>query len=245
MSFEIWNGYNLEHKEIYGRDAVIVYPKEGTANGKWALKTEYFGAFPDTEIKLLENGYHVAHIATQTRWYVHEDNDARVELAKYMHEILGLSKKCVIVGMSCGGMQGIYMGAKNPELVSCMYLDAPVVNLLSVVFGLGRTSTCKDLEGFQKQFIEDKNMTLADAISYREHPLDYIPKLVENKIPLILVSGDSDTVVNFEENGLFLQKAYEKEGIPLEVYIKEGGDHHPHGLLDNTPIVEFILKHDI
>jgi len=87
-------------------------------------------------------------------------------------------------------------------------------------------------------------MTLADLISYREHPLDYIPKLVQHRIPVVLVSGDSDTVVNFEENGLFLKEAYEKEGIPLEVYIKEGADHHPHGLSDNSPIVEFILRYD-
>jgi len=244
MSFENWFGYNLEHKEIFGRDAVIVYPKEGTENGKWALKTEYFGAFPDTEIKLLEKGYHIAHIATKTRWYIHEDNKAKAALAEYMHTKLGLSRRCAIVGMSCGGMQGIYFGAVYPEYVSCMYLDAPVVNLLSVVFGLGRTSASKDLEFFKRQFIEDTNMTLADLISYREHPLDYIPKLVQHRIPVVLVSGDSDTVVNFEENGLFLKEAYEKEGIPLEVYIKEGADHHPHGLSDNSPIVEFILRYD-
>ena len=244
MAFEKWNGFNLERIELFEREALIVYPKEGTANGRWALKTEYFGAFPDTEIKLLENGYHIAHIESKTRWYVHEDNEARAVLAKYMHETLGLSKTCAIVGMSCGGMQGIYFGAVYPEYVSCMYLDAPVVNLLSVVFGLGRTATCKDLECFKKQFIEDKKMTLADTISYREHPLDYIPRLLQHRIPVVLVSGDSDTVVNFDENGVFVKQAYEKEGIPLEVYIKKGGDHHPHGLADNTPIVDFILKYD-
>ncbi len=244
MSDNKFYSYDVHTVEVAGREAIIVYPKEGTANGKWALKTEYFGAFPDTEIKLLENGYHIAHIQNKTRWYVHEDNDARVELAKYMHETLGLSEKCVIVGMSCGGMQGIYMGAKNPEYVSCMYLDAPVVDLLSVVFGLGKTHSCHDLEVFQSQFIKDKNMTLADTISYREHPLDYIPRLMENKIPLVLVSGDADTVVCFEENGRFLKEAYEKTDIPFELHIKPGGDHHPHGLSDNTPVVDFILKHD-
>ena len=244
MFSEDFYGYKLCRVNICDREAIIVYPKEGTANGKWALKTEYFGAFPDTEIKLLEKGYHIAHIATKTRWYIKEDNVAKKALADYMHETLGLSRRCVIVGMSCGGMQGIYFGAEYPYLVSCMYLDAPVVDLLSVVFGLGKTHNCPDLEGFQNQFTRDKNMTLADTISYREHPLDYIPKLIEFGIPVVLVSGDSDTVVCFEENGLFLQKAYEKAGIPIEVHIKEGGDHHPHGLDDNTPIVEFLLKYD-
>ena len=240
----MWNGYKLERLKINDRDAIIVYPKEGTANGKWALKTEYFGAFPDTEIKLLENGYHIAHSFSITRWFVPEDNKAKADLAEYMHTKLGLSRRCVIVGMSCGGMQGIYFGAEYPEYVSCLYLDAPVVNYLSVVFGLGKTSTCDALDIFQEEFIRDKKLTLADTLSYRKHPLDYIPKLVEHRIPLVLVSGDSDSVVCYDENGIFLQKAYEQAGIPLEVHIKEGGDHHPHGLDDNTPIVNFILKYD-
>ena len=238
-----FHSYDMETVNICGRDALIVYPKV-TSNGKWVLKTEYFDAFPDTEIKLLERGYHVAHIPTITRWYVKEDNAAKKALADYMHDVLGLSKKCAIVGMSCGGMQGIYFASEYPECVSCMYLDAPVVDLLSVVFGLGKTSSCPDLEGFQKQFIRDKNMTLADTISYREHPLDYIPTLVKHRIPMVLVSGDSDTVVCYEENGIFLERAYENEKIPYEVHIKPGGDHHPHGLADNTPIVEFLTKYD-
>ena len=239
-----FHGFKQTTFRLFDRDAIIVYPKEGTENGKWVLKTEYFGAFPDTEIKLLEKGYHVAHIVTKTRWYVEEDNVAKKKLADYMHEKLGLSKKCVIVGMSCGGMQGIYFGSEYPECVSCMYLDAPVVDYLSVVFGLGKTNTSKDHAGFEKEFTRDKNMTLADTISYREHPLDYIPKLVLHRIPMVLVSGDSDTVVCYDENGIFLQRAYEKAGISHEIYIKEGGDHHPHGLEDNTPVVDFILKHD-
>ena len=245
MEYLDFHGYRMENVTIFEKNAKIVYPNEGTANGKWVLKTEYFDAFPDTEIKLLEKGYHVAFIATKTRWYVKEDNNAKKMLADYMHETLGLSKKCVIVGMSCGGMQGIYFGAEYPECVSCMYLDAPVVDLLSVVFGLGKTSACPDLPGFQAQFIRDKGMTLADTISYREHPLDYIPKLIKHRIPAVIVSGDSDTVVCYEENGIFLQRAYEKAGIPHEVYIKKGGDHHPHGLSDNSPIVDFILKYDL
>lgn len=244
MLNETFHGFRKETVKIADRDAIIVYPNEGASNGKWMLKTEYFNAFPDTEIKLLEKGYHLAHVPTITRWYVKEDNYAKKVLADYMHKTLGLSKKCVIVGMSCGGMQGIYFGAEYPECVSCMYLDAPVVDLLSVVFGLGKTASCPDLPGFQAQFIRDKNMTLVDVISYREHPLDYIPKLVKHRIPAVIVSGDSDTVVCYEENGIFLQKAYEKAGIPHEVYIKKGGDHHPHGLSDNTPIVDFILKYD-
>lgn len=245
MSFENWNGYNLERLTVAGREAVIVCPQDGTANGKWALKTEYFGAFPDTEIKLLEKGYHIAHITNISRWYVDEDNEARYELAKYMHEQKGLSQKCVIVGMSCGGMQGIYFAAKYPECVSCMYLDAPVVNYLSIPAFLGKNAGSEYAQSMFEEFFEAKHITVSELLSYRNHPQDRIDELVSHNIPVVLVSGDADTVVCFEENGLLLKEAYEKAGVPIETYIKQGGDHHPHGLFDNTPIVEFLTKYDM
>ena len=43
---ENYHGHPVENITINGRDAGIVKPKEGTANGKWLLKTEYFTAFP-------------------------------------------------------------------------------------------------------------------------------------------------------------------------------------------------------
>ena len=244
MAFENWNGYQLERFTLCDREAIVVYPKEGTANGKWVLKTEYFGAFPDTELQLLAKGWHVAHIKTITRWYVPQDNKNKAALAAYMHEQLGLSKKCAIVGMSCGGMQGIYFAEEYPQLVSCLYLDAPVVNFLSTPGGFG--VPIFDPEKRAKTFAEFYNATgisKTDLLSYRNHPLDRIPTLLQHRIPLILVSGDADTAVDYNENGHLLQLAYEQAGLTIETYIKPGGDHHPHGLPDNTPIVSFIEKY--
>ena len=39
--------------------------------------------------------------------------------------------------MSCGGLCAINFAAKYPDLVSVLYLDAPVVNLLSCPMGFG------------------------------------------------------------------------------------------------------------
>lgn len=234
---ENWRGYDLEKRELFGREVIIVYPKK--PNGRWALKTEYFDAFPEVELELLSLGYHIFHIKNITRWHKDEDTEARAKLAEYVQQEMGLSKKCVIVGMSCGGMQGIYFGAKYPEFVSCMYLDAPVVNLLSCPAGLGKGSN----EDF-KEFEEHKGIDFMQLLSYREHPLDYIPRLVQNNIPVVLVSGDSDSIVPFEENGKLLKNAYLENGCTIKTIIKEGADHHPHGLGDNTPIIDFIKEYD-
>lgn len=47
-----WNGYLVNEGIFMGQPYIVVCPKTGTANGKWVLKTEYFGAFPKTELAL-------------------------------------------------------------------------------------------------------------------------------------------------------------------------------------------------
>ena len=78
---ENYKGFKKEIVEISGRDAIIVHPDK--PNGKWALKTEYFEAFPDVQVKLLELGYYVAHIPSITRWHKESDTDARKALADW------------------------------------------------------------------------------------------------------------------------------------------------------------------
>ena len=234
---EIWNGFKLEKSIFEGRELISVFPEK--PNGKWALKTEYFDAFPAVEIELLKLGYHIFHVKNVTRWHDWSDTDTRAKLAEFVHKEYGLSKKCVVVGMSCGGMQGIYFGSKYPQYVSCMYLDAPVVNLLSCPGGFGKGVTT-----MREEFTEHKKMDMTELLSFRDHPLDHIPTLVKNNIPVILVSGDSDATVPYDENGKLLDKAYRENDCVIETIIKKGGDHHPHSLDDNTPIIEFIKKHD-
>lgn len=237
---EFWNGFEIKKFPLDGTEALVVFPKV-KPNGRWALKTEYFDAFPDVQIELLNKGYHIAHIKTRTRWYVPEDNASKAALAVYMHHELGLSEKCVIIGMSCGGMQGIYFGACYPQYVSCMYLDAPVVNLLSCPFGVGGKGMGSEVVD---EFTSGTGMTLSDLLSYRNHPLDRLPELAGHNIPVILVSGDSDTIVPYHENGVFVDKIYRENNCVIQTIIKEGGDHHPHSLPDNTPILSFIAEYD-
>ena len=75
------------------------------------------------------------------------------------------------------------------------------------------------------------------------HPLDRMGALIENKIPVLMVYGDSDVIVPYEENGALLVKKYQEEGLEVVVYGKEGCGHHPHGLEDPEPIVRFMLDH--
>jgi hypothetical protein len=42
-----------------------------------------------------------------------------------------------------------------------------------------------------------------------------------------------------------LERFYQENGLPLKVIGKPGCGHHPHGLEDVTPIVDFIMEHTV
>jgi hypothetical protein len=46
-------------------------------------------------------------------------------------------------------------------------------------------------------------------------------------------------VVPYEENGKLLYDAYVRHGGGITQVVKPGCGHHPHGLEDLTPLVEF------
>lgn len=229
-------GFEIEESSFEGTHVNIIFPKK--KNGKLLLKTMYWGAFPDCELDLVEKGWTLAFIRSTTRWCKDEDLHQKARFVKYMAQTYGLEEKCVPVGMSCGGLIAVKFAALYPELVHCLYLDAPVMNFLSCPAALTGS-----VDIMWEEFKAAMGMDLSDLLSYREHPIDKIPTLIENRIPVIMVYGDSDDMVFYHENGAILQKAYENTDIPSVFIGKHGCGHHPHGLEDTTPIVEFIEKH--
>lgn len=239
----LWqNEFECEEFEFDGRPAKIIYPPKGTKNGKWMLKTEYFGAFPELEKQMLRRGYHLAYLKARERCGTDTETAAKVEFIKYISEKYELSSKCIPIGMSCGGLQAIKLAGMSPESVSVLYLDAPVVNFMSWPFGLGNCPMWTD-EKVKKELLDAYGLTMSTFISFREHPLDKLPILIENRIPAVLVYGDSDLSVPYEENGKLVRDAYEKTDIPFAAFCKPGCGHHPHALPDNTPVIEFLEKY--
>ena len=142
--------------------------------------------------------------------------------------------------MSCGGLIASKFAAKYPECVSALYLDAPVMNLLSWPAGFGKANN-----EMLPEFLEATGMGLSQLICYREHPIDKMQLLLENKIPVILLYGDSDNIVPYEENGAVLEKYYRENGGIIVSIGSVNCAHHPHGLDDNTPIIEFAEKFSV
>ena len=237
-----WRGHKRFDFEFEGKNAIVVMPDNPVKNNKWLLKTEYFEAFQDFEAEMVTRGYALAHVQNSSRWCPEEDTDRRQRFCKFLHKNFDLNEKTLSVGMSCGGMLAIYFAAKYPSSVAALYLDAPVVNLLSCPCHIGREYSDPEDYKMYGEFVRDTGRDLKFLLGYRNHPLDNIKYLVENKIPCFLVCGDSDDVVPYDENGCYIAEAYGKSDVPFYSIMKKGCGHHPHGLNDISPLTEFSEK---
>jgi len=245
MEETLWNDFKRIGFEFEGRKAILVFPKEANENCNWLLKTEYFSAFQSFELEMVKRGWHLAFIENKTRWCTtDEDLDLKRRFADFLRIKYGLYSKCLPVGMSCGGMIAVKFAAKYPMYVSALYLDAPVMNLLSCPAGLG-ISGDEFTDEFMEEFVSATGMSMSELICYREHPMDKMHVLLENNIPVILVYGESDDVVPYIENGKLLENYYKQNDGTIITIGKKDCGHHPHGLEDNTPIIEFAKKYSI
>lgn len=235
MVESIWNGFRRIDFEFENREAILIFPDNANKNKNWMIKTEYFDAFPKLEIDLIKRGWHLAFIKNITRWCLEEDLDLKKRFADFLISNYGLNKKCVPIGMSCGGLIATKFTAKYPEYIQALYLDAPVMNFLSCPLGLGKAD-----DSMMEEFTNATGMNEIDLINYREHPIDKKEILLKNNISIVMVYGDVDKVVPYDENGEFLEKYYHENGGDIIVFKKENVGHHPHGLDDNTKIIEFI-----
>jgi len=238
-----WHDFACDHFIFEDHEAVVVLPREEDNIHRLAVKTEYWHAFHEAaEIELANRGFTLCYIKNDNRWGTDEDLDRKARFIRHVQNEYGLVNTCVPIGMSCGGLFAIKLAARYPELVSCLYLDAPVVNYMSCPcgFGIGKSS----LNGNFAEILNALGMdSISQLLAYRDMPLDHIPDLAAHKIPIVLVAGDSDELVPFTENGFYLEQAYKKAGVPIEVYMKPGCGHHPHGLEKNQPVVDFIMKY--
>lgn len=151
-------------------EAYVVLPK-GNRNERLAIKTEYWDAFPNAiEIPLVGVGYHLCYIKNKNRWGTTEDVDRKARFIRFVQEKYRLSEKCVPIGMSCGGLIAIKFAAAYPNMVSCLYLDAPVRNYMSYPCGFGIG------EPLNEDYSEILNAlelnSISELLAYRDMPLD-------------------------------------------------------------------------
>ena len=241
LKISTWEGFKRYDFDIFGTTATIAEPNEPTEDKKWIFRAEFFGSFPQADIRMCELGYYVVYL-DKSNMYGHDSAiDEMHRFKDYLCTKYGFFHKTVMFGFSRGAMYTMYYTAKYPQDISAIYLDAPVMTSLSWPAGKGKAQ-CYEQQW--KEYLEIYKMTEGEVLNYRNQPIDKTPELLKNKIPVILVAGCKDTGVPYDENGLIFANIYRKNFGTIEVYEKPECDHHPHSLDDPTPIADFILRHN-
>ena len=232
-----WNGYKKIDFVIDGRESFIVCPKKPLPGNPWVWRTEFFSAFNYPDMALLEKGWHLAYHCASNMYGCPE----AVEMFKSFYDAavndFEMNPRPALFGFSRGGLYATNFALKYPECAGMLYLDAPVLDILSWPGGKGKGC------GEPACWEECKNwykLTEETAADFKGNPLDSAEKIAELKIPVLLVCGAVDKVVPYDENGKLFYDRVKKAGGIIQQIIKPDCDHHPHSLFEPAPIVSFV-----
>jgi len=230
-----WNGFERYDFSYYGRNATVVVPQNPAKGNPWIMRPAFFGAFAKADSVLLSKGFYVTYFDV-THLY---GSPRALKLFNGFYDYLvkkyQFSSKVTLEGLSRGGLFVQNWAVKNPEKVACIYLDAPVCAIKSWP---GRKT-----ETLWNDFLKEYNITDAQADSLRCSPVDQAVELAKTKLPILSVCGDADKTVPMLENSMVVRDKMAAAGGSMRLLSKPGIDHHPHGLTDPTPIVDFVLQH--
>lgn len=232
-------GYNCFQFNFKGRSAKIVVPKRQAIGKPWIWRARFWGHEPQTDIALLERGYHVVYCDVAELF----GNAEAINIwdAFYARlQKMGFAKKAVLEGMSRGGVYAYNWAAVNPSKVACVYADNPVLDLKSWPGGKGKgPGSKKEWATFLKDYGYE---TDEQAIDFAGSPMDKIKEIVKGKYPMLHVCGDMDELVPIAENTLPFAEKIKQAGGDIRIIHKPEGKHHPHSLSNPQAIVDFILK---
>jgi pimeloyl-ACP methyl ester carboxylesterase len=240
-----WQGFDRYDFAVNGKSAIVVMPKRALPGNPWAWRGEFFGAFANADVALVGKGFHLAYLSVPDLFGSPEAIEHWNGFYQERTTRYGLAKKVALIGLSRGGLYSYNWAAANPDKVACIYADAAVCDFKSWPGG-----KLKNLGKGDGSAAEWANLLKAygfksdaEAIGYRLNPVDNLKSLAKAGIPLLHVYGDADTAVPWDENTGVMAERYKQLGGSIALIPKPGVGHHPHGLEDPTPIVEFILKH--
>ncbi len=228
-----FNGYECAGFKIDGRECKIVKPKTATTGRPWIWRARFWAHEPQTDIALLERGFHLVFCDASELM----GNNAAISLWASFYSILveaGLSEKPVMEGMSRGAMYVFCWTAANPDKVSAVYVDNPLLDC--------RYLADRDMGDMVTNFMAAYGIkTKEDIQNFNGSPTDKVKDIVEGDYPILILCADEDEAVPISQIYEF-EKKIRNAGGDITVIVKHGFKHHPHSFPNPDRIIEFILN---
>ena len=235
-----YHGFDRYDFVVDGQKSLVVTPKSAAKGRPWIWRAEFFDHRPEIDLALVERGFHLVFMNVGNTFGCPSAMRHFDEFYKVLTTDHGLSKKPVLEGLSRGGLYVYNWGEAHPEQVGVILGDNPVCDFKSWPGGKGKgPGSAND---WKKLIVDYGFKDEAEALAYDKNPIDNLAPLAKAKVPLLHICGDADEAVPYPENTVILKSRYEALGGKIHVIVKPGFKHHPHGLDDPTPAVEFILK---
>ena len=225
----------------------VVCPRKPAPGKPWLWRSLFWEAIKrvsDADLKLVDEGYYVvlAHgdVAGHRKGNANIDAAYEMVTTKY-----GFSKKCSMASMSRGNLSLFRWASTNPEKVDSIYVDNGVCNVLSWPAGKVVPGNKSIANGAPKSWADFKKRfgyaTDAEALKTKESPIDQLQPLAQAGVPILMVCGNKDTAVPYEENDAIMEQRYKALGGSIKVIVEDKG--HSHGMKDPTPVLKFIREH--
>lgn len=236
-----WNGFARFDFEVAGKPLMVIAPKQPAAGRPWVWHGEFFGHKPAPDIALLNRGFHIVYANIPNMLGCPEAVDHWNLVYNYLTHEHQFAEKVGLVGLSRGGLYCYNWAIANPYRVACIYGDAPVCDFKSWPGGFGKgPGSPSDWKLVLKHWNFEND---EQAKAYSGNPIDNLKRLAQAGVPLLHVFGDADEVVPWDENTGLIEERYRALGGQITLIRKPGVKHHPHGLDDPAPIVEFLERH--
>lgn len=104
------------------RRCIVIAPRHSAPGYPWSWRGCYWDHQPQTEVELLNRGFHIAYISANATLKPGKEWEAWYAFLTQKH---GLSAKPAFIGMSRGGEYEYIWATTHPDAVSCIYADNP------------------------------------------------------------------------------------------------------------------------